>query len=64
MQMLDQNFEYIKVIADCQKRGMTSDANAYSAKLHQNLQALARQAERQPPSDINQVCNTSHDVPS
>ena len=55
MQMLDQNFEYIKVISDCQKRGMTEEANKYSAKLKDSLAVLARQAERQPPSDINQV---------
>lgn len=55
LQLLDQNFEYIKVISDCQKRGMTEEANKYSAKLKDNLAVLARQAERQSPSDINQV---------
>jgi SSXT protein (N-terminal region) len=57
LQMLDQNFEYIKVIADYQKRGMTAQANEVSAKLKDNLALLAKQAERQPPSDINQVGN-------
>ena len=54
--MLDENFEYIKVIADCQKRGRTAEANQYSAKLRDNLATLARQAERQLPMDANQVC--------
>jgi hypothetical protein len=53
--VLDQNFEYIKVIADYQKRGMTAEANQYSAKLKDNLAILAKQSERQPPADINQV---------
>lgn len=55
MQMLERNFEYIKLIADCQKRGRTAEAAQYSAKLHQNLATMARVADAELPSDINQV---------
>ena len=59
VQLLDQNFEYIKVIAEHQKRGRTADANLYSAKLRDNLVLLGKQAERQPAADINQVQHDS-----
>ena len=53
--MLDKNFEYIKVITDCQKRGMIKEAVQYQQLLKENLTLLAKQAERTPPSDLNQV---------
>jgi hypothetical protein len=55
VQVLDKNFEYIKVIADYQKRGMLKDALQYQQLLKNNLTLLASQAERTPPSDISQV---------
>ena len=53
--MLDQNFEYIKLIADCQKKGRTAEATQYSSKLHQNWATMARVADTDLPADIAQV---------
>jgi SSXT protein (N-terminal region) len=55
--MLDQNFEYIKLIADCQKKGRTAEATQYSSKLHQNLATMARVADTDLPADIAQVAH-------
>ena len=55
VQMLDQNFEYIKVIADHQKRGLTAEANMYSHRLKDSLALLAKQSEKQASADMNQV---------
>lgn len=53
--MLDQNFEYIKLIADCQKKGRTAEATQYSSQLHNNLATMARVADTDLPADIAQV---------
>jgi SSXT protein (N-terminal region) len=59
LQMLEQNFEYIKAIADRQKRGNTTEANQYSAKLQANLTVLANYAEHNRSMSVAEVSQVS-----
>lgn len=50
-EMLEENFEYIKMISDFQSSGRLVEANQYSTRLHANLQILAEIADATTPND-------------